>query len=303
MVFLIDYIAPSVDHPFIYHINIYVLYACKVVAVIATAVAVIVLVDLGYVYNAKLHAIYAIKDVLPKALHFVVSCVIYGCNVATVLLHRIILYVKYAWKFTIALLHRLITYVTDSCKWVIANVPLQYAVFSFSVTIVAMLLLCLIDSITLPSEGFVYLTLNYMKYVWKVFIINAILCAFLLALNLSIKNGIIDREFFKDCSFCTLYCSFLYLFAHCISFVLTILFQFLLSNHYNPDNLKSGMVFYVVYSLETMIDYAVYLLTPALIMLGADEKERFHHNELILYAFAYCLHIVTYIFVSFEFGL
>ena len=301
LLFLIDYIAPSEDHSFMHHINLYVLYACKVVAVVATSVAVIVLVDLGYVYNAILHAMYAIKDVLPKVLHFVVTCVIYGCNIAHVLQRRIILYVKHACKFTIGLLHKVITYVTDSCKVVIAN-PVQFAAFAFSVVVVALLLLHLIDSITQPPEGFAHLTINYVKYACKVFIINIVLCVVLFVILDKIHNRILklDRGFFRDWPVFTLFFSFLYLFAHCISFVLTALFQFLFSGYYNPDNLKRGIVFYVVYSLEIMIGHTILWLIATLL---DGKKPKFDRVVLEYYTVVYSCHIATHIAVSFDYTL
>ena len=296
LLFLIDYIAPSEDHSFMHHINLSVLYACKVVAVVATAVAVVVLVDPGYIYNAMLHAMYAIKDVFPKALHFVVTCVIYGCNIAHVLLRQIILYGKHACKFTIGLLHKVIAYVTDSCKMVIANLG-QFATFAFSVVGVALLLLHLIDSITLPSEGFVYLTINYVKYLCKVFIINAVLCVVLFVILVKINNRILklDRVFLRDWQLFTLFISFTYLFAHCISFV----FQFLLSSYYNQDILKSGIVFYLVYSLAIVTGPVILLVIVALL----DGKPAFDQWMLEVYATVCSFHIVTHTVVSFDFAL
>ena len=269
VVLLIDYITPSEDHSFINHNNLYVLYACKVTVVVTTAVAVIVVVDLSYVYNAILHAMYAINAIFPKALHFVVK------------------------------------YVTEKCKSVIANVPLLYAAFAFSVAVVALLLLCLIDSVTPPPEGFVYLAINYVTYVCKLFITNAVLFVVTFVIDNKKNNRTVrlDRALFNGWPFGTLIWSFMYLFTHCVSFVMTALFQFLLPSYYNPDNLKSGIVFHLVYCLDIMLDHVVWLLFVTLLILIDDGKLKFYQKQLQIYAFMYSYHIVAHIVVFFDYTL
>ena len=243
-------------------------------------------------------------DVLPKAPLFVATYMIYLRKMANVL-HRILLVVNHACKFTFLLLHRVITYVTVSCKTVIANGPLFYAAFAFSVTIVALLLLCVIDSVTPQPEGFVNLAINYVTYVCKVFITNAVLFVVTFVIDSKKNNRTVrlDRAFFKDWPFGTLIWSFMYLFTHCVSFVMTVLFQFLLSSCYIPDNLKSGMVFYMVYCLEIMINHAVWLLFVTLLILSDDGKLKFDQKQLQIYAFMYSYHIVAHIVVSFDYAL
>ena len=320
LLFFIYSISPAEHHHHMYNINIYVLYPCKVVVMVATAVAAILFLDLRVVYRVLLHGMYASRNDFVKGLYSVTIAVTYACNILNVLPHHGIMFVSYAYNFIHVLLgklimcvkhaskrmnvliHQIIIYAMNACKAVIVNVPLDreslYVILVCSAVIVSLVLISW-RVLTIPSDQyFMYQASFYVIYACKVVIVNVPLtfCLFLIDRKWFDRELLLDRDFFSDLLSVGLNLSFISLFTHCMAYLLTVILLSLLSSYI--DTGPSDIMFYLAYSFDVVIGHIVWLVIS--VSLGKIERPEYDFDDLVIWVIHYSFHIITHITVSFD---